>query len=291
MNKIIGITSVGTYEVPFLRYGLLSIYDHVDEMVVVNSGWNEDFTHCHTPVDSVTEMIEDIDVEGKIYEKQHVTWDTCPNLEPNREGIRALGMTAANDEAVRRNADWILRFDSDQVFFDDVKNIRMLTDSSTYIPCDCVECSANNEEVLQNPSGYQFFEYKQYWHNPLEWEIGFEGSHSDGAKLYEAEPGQWFFGEGGIMHYKHQAPSRQVTTGHFRESYPLVNGKFNYDMFRDHIIRRYMLYQTDQNRLKGINRTFEEKLEIATNTANRIISKKCKLEAAIVPETIVREME
>lgn len=290
MNKIIGITSVGTYEVPFLKYGLLSIYDHVDEIVVVNSGWNEDFTHCHTPLDSVTEMIEEIDVNGKIYEKQHITWDTCPNLISSREGIRALGLTAANDEAINRKADWILRFDSDQVFFDDVKNIRMLTDSSTYVQCNCVECNTNNNKIFQNPSGYQFLEYKQYWHNPLEWRIGFEGSHSDGARLYEAEYGQWFLGEGSIMHYKDQAPTRQVTTGHFRESYPLVNGKFNYDMFKNYIIRRYLLYQTDQNRLKGITKTFEEKLKIATDTANHVISTKYKLEAAIVPETIIREM-
>lgn len=294
MNKIIGITSVGTYEVPFLKYALLSIYDHVDEIVVVNSGWNKDFTHCHTPLDGVTEMIKEIDVNGKIHEKQHVTWNTCPNLVPSREGIRALGMTAANDEAVNREADWILRFDSDQVFFNNVKNIRMLTDSSNYVPCDCVECRENPQPIFKNPSGYQFFEYKPYWLHPLQWapeSVPVVSSHADGAKLYEAMPGQWFYGEGGIMHSKDQAPSKQVTTGHFREAYPLKDGKLDEEAFRAYSIRRFMLYFIDQERLKGIERSYEERLESATKKFMHIWNANYQTVDAITPEIFLEEMQ
>lgn len=267
--KIIGITGVGTYPVPWLSYGLASIYHAVDEIVVVNSGYNFPlFTEYDVPLPEATETIKELDVNGKIHDVQHVTWEKAakygPELQPEREGIRAIGMTYANDVANDLGADWILRFDSDQVFFPNVKNVReVIAEAKT--------------------GGFQFLEYKAYWLSPNLMLKGGEVSNSDGAKLFKAmntEPKvgrQWYVGEGAIVHWREQTPSDAITTGHFREVCPpLKDGSIDRRGLFLYYFQRMMFHGWDQNRLyKGkrpgyAERTFDDMVLLAFNSARHI---------------------
>lgn len=267
--KIVGITGIGTYPVPWLKYGLASIYNVVDEIVVVNSGYNFPFfTEYDVPLLEESQMMKELDVNGKIREIQHVTWEKAskfgPELLESREGIRALGMTYANDVANDLGADWILRFDSDQVFFPNVKKVRELAKGD-------------------KGDGFQFLEYKAYWISPNTMVKGGEVSHSDGAKFYQSigQQGQrqWFAGEGAIVHYRPQFPNKEVTTGHFREVHPaLPDGTPDRRGLFLNYFQRMLFHNFDQNRLyagtdkpgweKGLTR--DEMILRAFNTARGI---------------------
>jgi len=270
MKKIVAITGVGTYPVPWLEYGIASIYNHVDEIVVVNSGYNFPlFTEYDVPLPEVSSMLREIDENGKIHEIQQVTWEKVAKygneIDRNREGIRALGMTYANDIAgYELGADWILKFDSDQVFFPNVKNIRELVKDDT-------------------PDGYQFLEYKSYHISPQTMAVGREAqdvSHNDGTKLYKF-PGQngkrqYFYGEGAITHYREQAPSDAVTTAHLRECYPLRNGTHDYQGLFLNYFQRMLFHSYDQGRLyrktkKEYDKTFDEMIVYAFESAKHRI--------------------
>ena len=60
----------------------------VDEIVVVNSGFNFPFFDKeNVPLESVSIMLKEIDFNGKIHEIKGCTFEDAPELERGREGF------------------------------------------------------------------------------------------------------------------------------------------------------------------------------------------------------------
>jgi len=269
--KIVGIVTVGTYPVPWLKYCLASIYHIVDRIIVVNSGYNFPyFTEYDHPLADATHAIKQIDINGKIDEVQHARFESCDLVQSEREGLRALGGTFASEYARKYSPEWLLQFDSDQVFFANVRNIHQLTTKDT--------------------DGYQFLQYLAYWITP--WHCippELLSSYSDGAKFYryggKGGERQWWLGEGGIMNYREQKPCDLVTTAHFRECYPTPKGQPpDYDSAFYYQFRRAMFHLFDRNRLHKLNQSMQDIIVGAFNVAKEAVYERTK--AGLFPAPI-----
>lgn len=141
MNKKIGITTIGTYYSPWFPYTIASIYNHVDEIVVVNGGFDLSSPKrdvFNIPLKKASNDIKHLDVDNKIFElqsptleeirhKAEVTTQFDANRRKKDEGwwdVRGVNMTLAQESAVELGAKWILKIDSDQVCYAGVGKIK-----------------------------------------------------------------------------------------------------------------------------------------------------------------------
>ena len=142
-KKIVGITTIGTYYSPWFKYTIASIYNHVDEIVVVNGGYNLSNPEkgiFNIPLKRATDDIKHLDINNKIFEitaptldeinhKAEVTTQFDANRRKKDEGwwdVRGVNMTLAQEIAFELGADWILKIDSDQVCYPDIKQIKQV---------------------------------------------------------------------------------------------------------------------------------------------------------------------
>jgi hypothetical protein len=247
VTKIVAWTITGSYPVPFFPFSLASYYNVVDEIVVLNAGWNfPDMTEDNVPLPEVTETIKRLDVNGKVHEIHDMDWGKLAGIDEGgfkptklNTGIRALAATLANDYAGGLGADWVLWTASDQVYYENAKQIRALTENPNGI------------------DGFQFYEHKAFWGS--QWYMCKDAtdpySNSDGAKLYmfKGDHGQrqWFRGEGGIMSYRQQYPCDSVLTAHMRECWPMPKGDLDLENLLTYQIARYYTLHIDGRNVAG----------------------------------------
>lgn len=232
-------TITGSYPSPFFDYCLASIYNHIDAIVVLNSGWDfPRYTRNDYPLPEISEQIKRLDVNGKIHEVTKLDESKLFGLPDAAEtmGNRAIAATLANDAAGELGADWVLWIASDQVFYD-AKPLRRLAEQTV-------------------TDGFQFYEHKSFWGS--QWWMANDAtcpySESDGAKFYRyrGDHGerQWFKGEGGIMNYRQQTPSEACLTGHMRECYPAARWELPQPKdFLAYQLQRGYFYFRDQNKV------------------------------------------
>ena len=136
MTKLAGILACGTFYSPWTPFCIASIYDVVDELVIVNGGYDmgsPDINEYNVPLEQVTKDIEVLDVDSKIVEVRDFsiddlghTFEVSTQRRADREGleewfdVRGLNITLANELAVAMGATDILKIDSDQVCYSDV---------------------------------------------------------------------------------------------------------------------------------------------------------------------------
>ncbi len=135
MDKLIGITTTGTYYCPWFPYSLASFY-FCDEIIVVNGGYdfrNPKEEEYNLPLEQVTQDIADLDIAGKVVEIRDFTLEDLehkvvlatqkdhPDIPVEWYDMRGVCGTLANETAVRREATRILKFDSDQVGYRDAR--------------------------------------------------------------------------------------------------------------------------------------------------------------------------
>lgn len=150
--KLTGITSIGTYYSPWLSYGLASFY-FCDEIIVVNGGYdlrNPDKNEYNIPLEQVSKDISRLDVAGKVFEWKHWSLNDAKyhklfyHIEKDHPletitpsgavwvEIRGLGLTLALEKAIDRGANWILKWDTDQVGYADCINFKKDLRSITF---------------------------------------------------------------------------------------------------------------------------------------------------------------
>ena len=135
-KKWIGITTTGTYYSPWTPYSIASFY-FCDQIIIVNGGYelgNPSMDRYNVPLDQVSRDIRRLDIAGKIVELKGFTLEDLEHkavlarqfdkLEEPWFDMRGLAGTLANEEAVRRGADMILKFDSDQVGFRSAERVK-----------------------------------------------------------------------------------------------------------------------------------------------------------------------
>lgn len=133
MDKLIGITTTGTYYSPWFPYSLASFY-FCDEIIVVNGGYDQkqpDEKKYNIPLEQISKDIADLDIAGKVVEirdftladLEHKAILATQKADPKVPwfDIRGVCGTLANETAVKRGATRILKFDSDQVGYRDAR--------------------------------------------------------------------------------------------------------------------------------------------------------------------------
>lgn len=126
--KLTGIVVAGTYYCPWFPYGLASFY-FCDEIIVVNGGYDlkqPNLEEYNIPLKQISRDISELDVDGKVVEWVDWTIDDLKGrlvlgteVRHPSDGtwadIRGINLTLASMMANERGADWILKWDSDQV--------------------------------------------------------------------------------------------------------------------------------------------------------------------------------
>lgn len=148
--KIISIISIGTFWSPWFPYTVASVYNISDEIIIANSGFSMDNPNPKVlvPLERVSTEIKRLDINGKITELKNIDpnklehkMELITQYEADHTGRahnddwcdpRGFGITAANEEANRRNPDWILKIDTDQACFKDVENLRKYLEKPTF---------------------------------------------------------------------------------------------------------------------------------------------------------------
>ena len=134
--KLTGILACGSFYCPWTPFCISSIYDVVDELIIVNGGYDIDspkIDEYNVPLEQVTKDIEVLDVDSKIVEVRDFSINDLEHKfvvttqrRADREGlkewfdVRGLNITLANEIAVKKGATDILKIDSDQVCYADV---------------------------------------------------------------------------------------------------------------------------------------------------------------------------
>lgn len=134
--------SIGSFHSPWFSYGIASIYNICDKIVVSNVGYdmkNPDDNKL-VALESVTQEIVRLDIRNKIIElrnlrpeklntKMHLMTQKQANDTKQSYGsawfdVRGLGLTAANERAVSEGGNWILKIDSDQACYSDIRKLK-----------------------------------------------------------------------------------------------------------------------------------------------------------------------
>jgi len=139
--KIIGIMSIGSFYSPWLPYTIASIYNVCDSIIISNVGYDMRNPNPNelVPLPKVTEIIKQLDIKHKIKELKNISisqlytkFTLMTQKEANKSksnnswfDARGVGLTAANEQAVRDDADWILKIDTDQVLYKDIDNLHI----------------------------------------------------------------------------------------------------------------------------------------------------------------------
>jgi len=256
MTKIIAFTAVGSYPSFWLEYGVASVYNVVDEIMVVNGGLQgyskPALSNDNYPLKREHEVLKDLDIDKKIVEMP-ASWDYAyPVCQKGREELRARNLTIGMLSAYNRGADWILKFDSDQVFYTSVKQIRDLAEKKEHL-------------------GYIFWNYTDFVGDLYHIDGIKEEGTSDGSQFYRKGACQGYGGQG-APRIVEQFPHPEIKTAHLRRVVPEnISEKEKYQFYFDrslyHIWSQNEINEHPINRNEGRKLTFEEMRSMAEGEA------------------------
>lgn len=213
MTKKIGITTIGTYYSPWFPHTIASIYNHVDEIIVVNGGYdlnNPQRNVINVPLKRASNDIKHLDINGKIFEvtdhnldeiyhKAEVTTQFDANRRKKNEGwwdIRGMNMTLAQELAYRLGADWILKIDSDQVCYPDVGRIKDIKKGLIF-------------------HQYEFVGDVMHLDDP-----GPDSPYNDSVFIYKAKPNGFYHGGGSPSIFADRIFTDKIHCAHLRYANP-----------------------------------------------------------------------
>lgn len=216
--KITAVTTVGTYY-SWAMWGCASIYNSVDNIIVINGGFNPDDIQDgdNIPLQRELKQLKEIDIDAKITQirpmeetlkkllKRELDWERC-------EKGRARNITLAFQLAYHTGADWVLKFDSDQVFDESFTR-------------EALEDLANN---VSNISGFRFAEYADFYRD---WGRvqAFPGKFTDdGTLFFKAHKDAWAVGGGSPVHYSDQHEIHDMRSFHMRRIAPPDVDEYDY---------------------------------------------------------------
>jgi len=221
--KIAGILSVGSYYSPWVPFTLASIYPICDFIVVVNGGYNPKSPNkdeYNIPLEKVSKDIATLDFEGKIIEVKGFSLEDLEHKVPlmtqaeaNKKGLaetgailvwkgnwydmRGLGLTLANERAVKQGAQMILKIDSDQACYRDVIELR-------------------REKIGLILHQYEFLGDLFHLAHPPP-----SSPWNDSVFTYVAKPGQFYGGGGAPVISTDREPTSNYHCAHLRYANPL----------------------------------------------------------------------
>lgn len=260
--KITAVSTCGTYH-SWLRWGVASIYNTVDKIIIINGGYEVGHPEKGDNIPLLRELqqLKDIDIDNKILQVKptnerlvqllgkDLDWSKC-------EAGRARNITLAFQLAYHDGADWVLKFDSDQIFDDSFTR-------------DALEALAVNDDV----SGYRFAEYADFYRA---WDRiqAFPGNFTDdGTLFFKANRKAWAVGGGSPVHYSDQREIHDMRSFHMRRITPPDVDEYEYHY-------RRLWYHTygpnsigewrEDGKVKKL--TLEEVKERATIAANAMMS-------------------
>ena len=207
--KLTGIVTVGTYNSPWFSYGLASFY-FCDEIVVTNGGYDlkKREGKYNIPLKQVSKDISDLDVDGKVFEwkgwtikdlKTKLVLATEKDHPPTSywADMRGIGLTLAVEKAFERGADWILKWDSDQVGYS-----------------NCMDFKKNPRSVIFN-----------------QWEFGGDVYHlaqpgpdspfNDSVYTFKPQLNDFFGGGGAPAIHSDRVPCEDHWCAHLRRANPV----------------------------------------------------------------------
>lgn len=268
--EIIAITTCGTYP-SWVDYAIASVYNHVDKVVVINSGYNikDPGSGAIYSLERDHENIKKIDIHKKIIEvtpakdKIEQLFSTMCKRDKDEFG-RATNITFSTQVAhnlpnPKHLKRYMLKFDSDQIF-------------SPITRKQLEDLISSNQK-----SGYRFAQYADYLHD-LEHITGSlpDEFTNDGALLYIDLPGQRYGGQGSPDTHTEQYPIYNIRTYHMRRINPpgVDTYEYHFKRFWYHTWGPNSIGEHGYNRDTGKKLTNEKIAEIAHNSTIDIIRNK-----------------
>jgi len=258
--KIVASTCVGTFTSPWLEYTIASIYNVVDEIIVVNGGYDlKNPSIDNKKLERESKVIKEIDINGKITEVRG-DWNLVKYAKPETETIAARNMSIGIQIAYYRNPDATLEIKCDQVFYPTVKRIHQLD--------------------LNQHSGYQFWEYTNFIGGL--YSVPKEQKHKgcdDGARLFKPCETDYYNGQGQPMIRAEQFCVDFIQTGHMRMVYPDKYSKeekleFAYERAWAHLMCQNSINEHPINQREGRKLTLDEIEKMAREQARSIVEAK-----------------
>lgn len=258
--NIVASTCIGTFTSPWLEYAIASIYNIVDEVIVVNGGYDINNPSVNNKkLERESKAIKEIDINGKITEVLG-DWKLVKYANPETETVAARNMSMGVQVAYYRNPDAILEIKCDQVFYPTAKRIPYLD--------------------LNQHSGYQFWEYTYFIGNLFQVfnEIKPRGC-DDGARLFRPSETDYYNGQGQPIIRAEQFCVDFIQTGHLKLVYPDKYTKeeklqFAYERAWGHLMCQNSIGEHAVNVKEGRKLTLEEIDKMARDAAKGVVNAK-----------------
>lgn len=275
-TEIIGITTCGTYP-SWVDHTVSSIYNHVDKIIVVNSGYNIKNIEYgpYYRLEREHKLLQKIDIHNKILEYTPHFLDHNKASEdlllskPSRhsfkqlfkEGKDELGRTSnitlstilANESFTTSKPHWILKLDSDQIFYQ-FKRQELESLLTTY----------------PDKTGFRFAQYADYFHDFYHISNGLPDNFTnDGAIFYKSLPNQRYGGQGSPDINTDQYEITTIKTSHMRRISPSNIEEYEYlfNRYWYHTFGPNSIMEHDYNRKTGQKLTNEDIIKIAHKEA------------------------
>jgi len=251
---IVAVTTIGTYTAPWVEYGVASIYNVADAVLVVNGGYDiNDPSIDDKMLQRESKALRRIDIHNKITEV-HGTWDKAKRVDPEKEDLRARNWAIAYQHELTQSANAVLGIHGDQAFYP----------SAISIP------SVN----LNLYSGYQFFMYEDFYydlhhilHMPPEKQK--QDPCSDAPIYWRPHPQDTSWRQGSPKINADQFPCHVVKAAHLRQIAPE-----GYDL-KQILFERYWHHNYGTSRIgehPAGKLTLDQVIEIAKQQAKSVAS-------------------
>ncbi len=232
--KITAITCCGSYAQPWITHGIAALYNSVDEIIVVNAGIDimNPSAEKLVPIPGMKDILGEIDIDKKIVLVENINWKSAGKyISQEREDVRGLNLSIATQLATKQGADWIFKYDTDQVMYPMKRKT--------------LERLARNHEF----TGFIFYEHKDFWVDVRYQRDGPppRSEYEDGPKFYKSldlDIPQTFVGQGAPNIWTHQEHSTEVVSSHLRECFPIG---WSVEKMKDAYFQRlwYRYYQSN----------------------------------------------
>ena len=258
--KIIGVTCCGAYE-SWLKWTVASIYNMVDEIIVINGGIdiNDPDGPDNIPLAREIRQLKDIDVEQKITQIKP-SWDKVKFAKKETcEAGRGRNISLAFQYAYAAGADWIYKLDSDQI----VHNI-------TRENLDDLSESGDRLGI----TGYRFAEYADFFRRYDRAQALPDNFTDDGSLFFKANKQAWATGQGSPVHYSDQREIHDLRTFHMRRINPpdLNEYIYHYKRFYYHLWGPNSILELGENKTLGRKLTHEEIVKKAKAQTKALIT-------------------
>lgn len=268
MLKITAISLCGSYP-SWTDYAIGSVYNAVDEIIVVNSGYdiNNPQLGCKFPEPINSQRIRNVmDIDQKLGKNKIVLIDGLDHnsLEKKfkidyniHEYGRSGNATYANRLARKRGADWILHVASDQIFYESLNRQKL------------------DDLIRMGHSGYRFWQYADFAYG-LEHHGGLpDNGTNDGSLFYISKENQNYGGQGAPNTNVEQYEIDYIQTAHMRNVPPFGIDLYSYyyTRFWYHYFAPNEIMEHQYNRDTKTKYTIEQIMNMAHNTTKDTIER------------------